>query len=308
MSFVRSSVPLVMATIAALSVVRPAPAQDSIPSLLERTGTFRTRKVRESSGLAVSRSHPGVLWTHNDSGDGPFIYAVNISGDLLGVFRVRGAKAEDWEDLSLAPCPSGPGSCLYLADIGDNPQKRKSVRLYIVPEPDPPAASPWQDTLETAPARQLIVTYPDRPHDAEALFVDRERRANIVTKGRSGPIRRFVVPRAAFRGDSTTAIFVDTLPITPQRTLGRLVTGAAISPSGRRVVVRTYSELYFFRRSPTGSLRLDGRPCWIGAVEPQGEAVDFLDEETVALTSESLGNEDGTLLEVRCSHASDAKP
>ena len=308
MSFARATVALIMAVIATLSVVRPAPAQDSIPSLLQRTGMFHTRKIRESSGVAVSRSHPGVLWTHNDSGDGAFLYAINISGDLLGVFHVRGAQTEDWEDLSLGPCPDRSGSCLYIADIGDNSQRRKSVRIYVVPEPDPPEGSPWQDTLETAPARELVFKYPDRPHDAEALFVDPQGRANVITKGKSGPVRRFVLPRAAFQRDSTTAILVDTLPIRPQRTLGRLVTGASISPSGRRVVVRTYSELYFFRRSAAGSLRLDGHPCWIGAVEPQGEAVAFLDEEMVILTSESLGNEAGTLLQAGCAPAGEAKP
>src|SRR5688500_5814903 len=29
------------------------------------------RRVRESSGLAASRRSPGLIWTHNDSGDGP---------------------------------------------------------------------------------------------------------------------------------------------------------------------------------------------------------------------------------------------
>jgi hypothetical protein len=110
------------------------------------------------------------------------------------------------------------------------------------------------------------------------------------------------VPRGAFSHDSAKAILVDTLPIIPQRTLGRWTTGAAISPSGRRVVVRTYSELYFFKRSPAGKLRPDGKPCWLGAAEPQGEAVAFLDEENLILTSESLPNQDGTLYRVSCSH------
>jgi hypothetical protein len=64
----------------------PATAQDSIPSVIQRTGTLRSSRLRESSGVAVSRSYPGVLWTHNDSDEKPFLYAVNLSGELLAVF------------------------------------------------------------------------------------------------------------------------------------------------------------------------------------------------------------------------------
>jgi len=308
MSPLRLSLPFTLAALATILVAASAAGQDSLPTLLERTGTFRSRKVRESSGVAVSRDHPGLLWTHNDSGDGPFIYAINIAGDVLGVFRVEGAQAEDWEDIALGPCPAGPGRCLYIGDIGDNGEKRKSVRLYVVAEPRPPEKLPWDDTLRTAPAHELKLSYPDRSHDAEALYVDRGGNATIITKGRRGGIRRYLVPHDRLMRDSATAIFVDTLPMTSQRSIGRLVTGAAISPSGSRVVVRTYSELFFFRRSPSGALRTDGRPCWIGAIEPQGEAVDFLDENTLILTSESLRNEDGTLLRVRCSRDSAVKP
>src|ERR1043166_9285162 len=123
----RLSLPSTLAALATILVHGPAAGQDSIPTLLERTGTFRSRKVRESSGVVVSRAHPGLLCTHNDSGDGPFLYAVNASGDVLGVFRVDGAQAEDWEDIALGPCPAARRRCLYIGDIGDNGEKRKSV-------------------------------------------------------------------------------------------------------------------------------------------------------------------------------------
>ena len=81
---------------------------------------------------------------------------------------------------------------------------------------------------------------------------------------------------------------------------GRLTTGAAFSPAGSRLVVRTYNELFFYKYARNGKLRLDGPPCWIGAVEPQGEAVDFLDERTLVLTSESLPTQVGPVLRVSC--------
>jgi hypothetical protein len=248
----------------------------------------------------VSRQHPGILWTHNDSGDKPRVYAINLAGDLLAVFNVAGARAVDWEDIALAPCPARPGACLYIADTGDNSERRKSVSIYVVPEPDPTGRYPT-DSLETEPAREIRFRYPDGPHDTEAIYVDPSGEMNLITKGRSGAILRFTVSPRDLARDSSVATLIDTLSITPVRTLGRWVSGAAISPSGRRVVIRTYSELYFFTREPGRKLQADGYPCWLGAAEPQGEAVDFLDETTVVLTSESLPEQEGTLFRVRCS-------
>ncbi|MGW7328033.1 kinase, partial [Streptomyces sp. NPDC054840] len=46
----------------------------------------------ESSGLAASRAHPGVYWTHNDSDDGPYVYAVDAAtGRTVATVRAVGA-------------------------------------------------------------------------------------------------------------------------------------------------------------------------------------------------------------------------
>ncbi len=302
----RSNPPVAVCVIllAACFAATPLRAQDSIPSVLERLGTLRSRRVQESSGVALSRHHPGVIWTHNDSGDKPMIYAINSAGDVLAVVKVTNARATDWEDLSLAQCPEGNSACLYIGDTGDNSERRRFASLFVIPEPDPALARAPGDTLESVPAREVRFTYADGPHDVEAIYVDGAGNASLVTKGRSGRVVRYQIPRADLLKDSAVARPADTLAIGPAlRTLGRMVTGAAISPSGRRVVVRTYSELYFFRRRDDGHLVPDGFPCWLGAAEPQGEGVTFVDEATVILTSESLPNQDSPILRVRCSRA-----
>src|SRR6476619_1233791 len=79
--------------------------------------TIKEKSIAESSGLVASRTTPGAYWTHNDSGDGPFIYAFNTRGDSLGIFRVTGAQAFDWEDMASGPGPDANKSYLYLGDI-----------------------------------------------------------------------------------------------------------------------------------------------------------------------------------------------
>ena len=86
-------------------MVRPVPAiqQKSQPEPYGPPATIATLKdksISESSGLAASRLTPGAYWTHNDSGDGPLVYAFDTRGDSLGVFRVAGAQARDWEDMA----------------------------------------------------------------------------------------------------------------------------------------------------------------------------------------------------------------
>src|SRR5262245_45881211 len=91
------------------------------------SGLSRLPDLPEASGLAASRRNPGVLWTHNDSGD-PFVFAITSTGGVKGRVRVTGAQVWDWEDIAVGPCPKG--TCLYIADIGDNDRRRRSVTIY----------------------------------------------------------------------------------------------------------------------------------------------------------------------------------
>src|SRR5205085_1640483 len=63
-------------------------------------GVLAAPGLTESSGIVASRIHPGVYWTHNDSGNPPELFAVDERGRNLGVWRVSGASNVDWEDIS----------------------------------------------------------------------------------------------------------------------------------------------------------------------------------------------------------------
>jgi hypothetical protein len=257
------------------------------PLAVERTGVFASPRVRESSGVAVSEAHPGLVWTINDSGDGPYLYATDQTGADRGAVRVPHADAVDWEELGRGPCPAGPGACLFAGDIGDNALVRPTVTVYAVPEPAPPTG-PADTTGTTAAPAVLQLRYPDGPHDVEALFVTPDGALYLITKGRSGVFRVFRVPRGAWADEQpVTAEALQTLPRPANAPARRLVTGAAIAPSGRRVAVRTYAELWFFDLGSDGSLTATGAPCDVRGLEPQGEAVAFLDERRLLLTSEA---------------------
>lgn len=245
------------------------------------------REVPEASGLAVSRRREGLIWTHNDSGNDPVLFAIDAAGKVQGRVRLP-ISARDWEDISAAPCPAG--DCLYIADIGDNDLVRKTVRLFRVPEPDPQAAQTGRPDVFT-------VTYPDGAHNAEAAFIA-DGRLFIVTRDRTGALYR------------STSLLADGGNLTLERIaeLGlAAVTDAEASPDQTAVVIRTSDELVMYRAADLvrgGRVAHGLRIPIDGLREPQGEAVALAGDGTIYLASEGgAWNPAGRLVSVRCTAA-----
>jgi len=281
-------------------------------ALLLLQAIFQSPRLIESSGVAVSRAYPDVLWTHNDSGDGPYLYATDLRGTDRGALLVPGADAIDWEDIALGPCPVASSlrasACVYLADTGDNLEFRPFVTIYAVPEPAPPERASDTSGTTSAPA-VLRLRYPDGAHDVEAVYVSpRDTAVYLVSKGatRGSAIRVYRVDRRAWRtpptaSDIVVATLVQTLDVRPNSEAGRVVTAGAIRPDGRLVAIRTYTEIYLFYPGVGGRLLpARDRPCNIAGLEIGGEAIDFLDDSTFVLTSEAGSHRPGTIDTVKC--------
>ena len=73
--------------------------------------TIKDPRIKESSGLAASRLHPGIYWTHNDSDDGPYLYAVDSkTWRTVSTVTMKGVGSpRDVEAVSI-----GPDGDLYL--------------------------------------------------------------------------------------------------------------------------------------------------------------------------------------------------
>jgi hypothetical protein len=249
--------------------------------------------IPESSGVAVSRTYPGVFWTHNDSGWDPVVFAVDSTGAVLARVRVAGATNRDWEDVEVASCsPGAAEDCLFIGDIGDNNDRHPRIAVYRIPEPDPRADS------VSAPATIIRATYKDGPRDAEALFVT-DRGVHIINKGRSHAIHLYRIP-PPYRTGRTTVLEPLQQLAPPPTSLSAQVTAAAASPDQRRVVVRTYGELRFFEIDGD-TLVAAGRSAGLVVPEQrQGEGVDFVDEDRYVLTSEQQLPSPASIAIVRC--------
>jgi hypothetical protein len=228
--------------------------------------------VTEASGLAASEANAGVVWTHNDSGGAPEVFAIGVDdGADRGRFTLGGASAIDWEDMARGPGPDGGPDVLYLADIGDNMSVRSSVAVYRAPEPTIDPAAP---TGTIAGVDALTLTYPDGAHDAEALLADPVTGdLFVVTKAWDGaPAGAYRIP--ADVGAGAPAVMARDGDVAVAA--GQLVTGGDVAADGSIVALRTYTDVLLWDRADGQSVAeaLAGTPCSAPApAEIQGEAV-----------------------------------
>jgi hypothetical protein len=204
--------------------------------------------VEESSGLVASVAHPGVFWTHGDSGTGNWLFAVDGTGRVKARVQVKGAELSDWEDLT----SDGAGH-LWLADSGNNDNDRRDLAIYRVPEPDPAGRG------EVRIDRTVRFSYPDqvafpgdgpRNFDAEAVFWG-DGRLYLLTKHRSD--QKTTLYR--FPADEGTVVLerISEFEVGgPQDKTGGKVTSASLSADGQQLAVLTYHAVFVFGRPAQG--------------------------------------------------------
>jgi hypothetical protein len=268
------------------------------------TGHLARDELLESSGVASSTTQSGLLFTINDSGHDPILYATDSTGADRGAWRVTGATNDDWEAIAVGPCAGSDGpnaarsvseQCVYIGDTGDNAARKQTRTIYRVSEPTAESAG----FLGATPAAaRLQYNYPDGPQDVEAMYVGPGGDVVLISKrpsedgsGRLRPARVYRLSAAAWTEPMpATAELVDSLPIVPGSAPWRAITDAALAPDNRHVAVRTYTQIFMFAAEPgTGAVVTSTAPaiCNVAALGVVGEGVAWLDAlGRLVLTSE----------------------
>jgi len=271
--------------VAALAFAAPGADETADPAPVEyaegrQIATLANRQITESSGLACGRRTANVFWTHNDSGDGPRLFAFGPQGEHLGTVTVSGAKAHDWEDMASFQA-RGLGF-LLLGDVGDNNRRRKTCTLYIVPEPPVGTKSrPADATVRVA--QTILFTYDDGPRDCESVAID-PTSGTILLASKAGRAKVYALPwpKRPTR-EPLVAKAIAALTISAP-------TAMDISPDGRRAVVLTYGDAYEYVRGPKEkwSAAFGRKPRKIAMPKRrQGESICYgPDGKTLYLTSE----------------------
>jgi hypothetical protein len=252
----------------ALSVLPAAPAAAETAAADAPYGAPSTRcaitdpRLPELSGMA---SAGDTMLAMNDGGDRAEVYVLD---GTCAVADVRSADIDPYDPEDMAMAADGT---LWLADTGDNVQERATVALIGL-RPD------GSSTLTR-------LTYPDGPHDAEALLLAPDGTPYVVTKevlGASSVYR----PDAPLADGATVPMsrvlgLGFTLTGTPGGPVGRagqlLVTGGAVSADGQRIALRTYTDAYVWPLVGSDVVgALSGQPVRVPLPDsPQGEAITF---------------------------------
>ncbi|MDP2287054.1 MAG: hypothetical protein Q8M73_00600 [Actinomycetota bacterium] len=185
--------------------------------------------------MTRSQSFPGVLYVHNDSSGGPYIYAVDErTCKTLATLKIAGSRARDYEAIATGTDAKGR-AVIWLGDLGDNLDSWPYVELLRIPEPRALKS-------QTLNSRTVRVTYPDRPHNAEALLADpKSLQVWIVTKQLAhGSL--YSLPNPPGKLSKATAVSVE----------DGLITDGAVSPQGDRYVLRTYFDATVYAGLPPG--------------------------------------------------------
>jgi hypothetical protein len=246
-------------------------------------GRIESTEITESSGIAASKCRPNVLWTHNDSGDGPYVFAIDETGKNLGTWKVGNAENLDWEDIE--SYRDAGGNCfLYVGDIGNSKKNaRTEHKIYRIAEPEVPAGGSRTTRKEpaiTAAAEALTFAYPDEPHDAETLMIDPAAGdIYVVTKSRNTAAGVYKLKPSfgagTIRAEKIADIAVPAIP-------NGFLTGGDIAADSSRLVICDYFAAYEFVL-PSGAKSFDEiwkqKPVVINLGErDQGEAICYSDD------------------------------
>lgn len=278
----------------------PTPATPTTAALTTLC-TPRDADLAELSGLGV---RGGMLLAAPDGGASLRVHVLDPRTCATVALLQAQQDPFDVEDMAV-----GADGTLWLADTGDNRRTRTTVGLFSMRVAD--------DGRVRAELHRL--TYPDGPHDAEALLLEHGGRPVVVTKELSGTAGVYTPGRTVgtlAAPGPTPMRKVGELRLSPTDTPGGpvpvigsiVVTGGAVSADGTEVAVRTYTDAYVFPAADGDAVAaLTRTPVRIPLPEePQGEAIAFTAENTLLSGSESAGGVLPALRTVRLARATPA--
>ncbi|MBK8945223.1 MAG: T9SS type A sorting domain-containing protein [Ignavibacteriae bacterium] len=233
-------------------------AQNNIPTFSEREnlGLIENDEIDEASGIAASYKNPGVIWTHNDSGDKNRIFALDTTGKNLGEYFLTGIENRDWEDIAIGPGLDAAKSYIYIADIGDNDAQYSLKYIYIIEEP---LVSLNQNPVISTIGKVEKITfyYPDEPRDAETLMLDPITKDLFVVTKRNSKINIYRLPFPQSTNSNIEAEISAEIKLDFDPEFNKpfnYLTGGNISINGTEILIKSYTNIFYWYRNPSKSI------------------------------------------------------
>ena len=211
-------------------------------------GDIESADLNESSGLAFSTRRERLLWSINDSGSEPEIFALSDSGVDLGKWRVKGVEPNDWEGMDSFLFDDR--HYLLIGDTGDNFRSREEVSFLVLEEPLIDESS-----RDITVSWQTSFRFPDGPKDVEAVAVDSRNKLAIFLNKRELPLRLYSVPLFPVNREIVAKKMAELVPVPRYRSDLEALYGPTARylglPTGMdlfkdRLLVTTYRNAYLY--------------------------------------------------------------
>ena len=218
------------------------------------TGQLADRAMDEISGMAASGISDSLFYVHNDSGDTSRFFVINAQGNLRNTIYYKGDTTVkngvlDCEDIAVGPGPKAGKSYIYIGDIGDNGPIRPAITIYRIEE-TPGLLNGTQKNVIASP---IYLRYPDWPKDAETLMIDPLQKLICIVTKRGDAVSVFTAPLNSTPGDTVTLTKRTTLRFSGIKPL-KWITAGDISKDGRRILLKSYQEIYYWDRKANESV------------------------------------------------------
>jgi hypothetical protein len=226
-----------------------------------------SKELVEASGLVESVANPGMFWSHNDSGNPADLFLIDKTGTIKMVCQLKDADNRDWEDIAVGPGPDDKSTYVYIGDIGDNLSRYKTKLIYRLKEPMFDEAKKEISEYDT-----IAIKLSDAVRDTEALMIDPISKDMLVISKWEDSVRVYRVPYPYQK--ENRALFVALIPF-------HKVVAADISTNGDEVLLKTYEDVFYWKRLPDESIvdLLKRKPMRLPYErEVQGEAIAFAND------------------------------
>tara|TARA_B100000941_G_scaffold290599_1_gene273749 strand:+ start:980 stop:1840 length:861 start_codon:yes stop_codon:yes gene_type:complete len=257
-------------------------------------GKIENNIIEEASGLVESVENSNSLWTHNDGGDGPFLYLISsFDAKILKKISLVGIKNEDWEDLAIGPSILGDTSTyIYLGDIGDNKKNKTIKKIHFFREPK---IKDFDNELIEINHIKTISFYSEKKiENFETLMIDpNSKELFLIAKNKKKKQNIYKI--------DTENIEIDEIQKAKKyltlnlKNLKGEITGGEISRNGQKCLIKTYKNVFLWERKKDEKWK----NIWSQAPkilkyipESQGEAICWSNDENAYFTLSENENSD----------------
>lgn len=192
-------------------------------------------EVEETSGLIFWE---GSLWTHNDSGGEAALYRIDTAtGNIVGKVTLADCSNVDWEDIAQ------DDTHIFIGDFGNNRGTRKDLKVIRIPKEIITGEKEQEITCDG----MIRFSYADQqsfdkrkdPHnfDCEAMIAFGDSLYLFTKNWGNRKTRCYALPKTP--GDYR---------VSPKKHFNAkgLITGAALSPNNKQLVLTGYQDYVAF--------------------------------------------------------------